>query len=49
MGFQVMVGNGEKLQCTNVFHQVPITLANILFSIDFFVLPISGADIVLRI
>lgn len=44
-----MVGNGGKLTHTSVCHQVPITLANTLLSIDFFVLPMSGADIVLGI
>lgn len=36
--FQVMVGSGEKLQCNTICHQVPITLANPLFSMDFFCL-----------
>lgn len=49
MSFQVMVGNGGKLTHTSVCHHVPITLANTLLSIDFFVLPMSGADIVLGI
>lgn len=40
---------GEELQCSSSCHQVPITLANTLFSIRSFVLPITGAGIVLGI
>lgn len=47
--FHVMVGNGEKLECTGACSQVPVILISAQFSIHFFVLPISGANIVLGV
>ena len=47
--FRVMVGNGEFLECTGCYKQVAITIQNINFHIDCFVLPIKGADLVLGV
>lgn len=47
--FNVMVGNGDKLQCTSSCTNVSVQLGNNQFHIDFYVLPISGADVVLGI
>lgn len=34
--YQVMVGNGDELQCTSICSKVPVTLANTQFHIDSF-------------
>lgn len=44
-----MVGNGDKLICISSCSQVPVKLGNTQFLIDFYILPISGADIILGI
>lgn len=35
---------GENLQCTKICSNIPIALANTQLHMDFFVLPISGAN-----
>lgn len=47
--FQVMIGNGEQLVCNTQCLNVPILLSNTSFIIDFFILPLSGADLVLGV
>lgn len=42
-----MVDNGDTLQCTSTCTKVLVTLAKTLYYIDFFILHISGANIVL--
>lgn len=41
--FQVLVGNGDELQCSFLCHQVPLHLGPHVFMVDLFVLPLSGA------
>lgn len=45
--FQVLVGNSGCLNCNSMCLNVPIQLGNTQFFIHFFVLPISGAEVVL--
>jgi hypothetical protein len=47
--FQVLVGNGEELSCTHICHQTPLYINSTLFLVDLFVLPLSGAEIVLGV
>lgn len=47
--FQVMIGNGDQLVCNTQCLNVPVLLSNTPFTIDFFILPISGADLVLGV
>ena len=47
--FQVLVGNGEQLQCAALCPQVPLLLGTHKFSVDLFCLPISGAELVLGV
>lgn len=47
--FSVLVGNGEGLHCSEMCPKVPLFLNNIRFDIDFFVLPIRGAEVVLGV
>jgi hypothetical protein len=47
--FQVLVGNGEELQCTSMCHQVCLYLDTHPFLVDLFVLPLSGAELVLGV
>lgn len=44
-----MVGNGDKLQCNSFCSNLPVTLGNTQLHIDFYVLRICGADVVLGI
>lgn len=44
-----MVSNGEKLQCSILCSSISVTLGNTEFLIDFYVLPISRAHVVLDI
>ncbi|MCH89207.1 retrotransposon-derived protein PEG10-like [Trifolium medium] len=41
--FQVLVGNGDQLQCSALCPQVPLLLGQHKFLVDLFCLPISGA------
>lgn len=45
--FTVMVGNGDRLKCTQFCHKVPLRLQSQTFIIPCYLLPIEGADIVL--
>ncbi|KAL0430817.1 UNVERIFIED_CONTAM: hypothetical protein Sradi_0707700 [Sesamum radiatum] len=47
--FSVLVGNGVALHCAGVCHEVPLVLQSHQLSILLFIIPIYGADIVLRV
>jgi hypothetical protein len=47
--FKVLVGNGEQLSCTTMCSQVPLFLGPHEFPVDLFVLPLSGAELVLGV
>lgn len=47
--FRVYVGNGESLQCSQICRRIPLELQKHNFSIDMYVLPIHGPDVVLGI
>ncbi|XP_043724096.1 uncharacterized protein LOC122671070 [Telopea speciosissima] len=47
--FRVYVGNGEFLLCTQRCKSVPLLLQGHFFTLDLFILPLEGADIVLGI
>ncbi|MCH83875.1 enzymatic polyprotein, partial [Trifolium medium] len=47
--FSVIVGNGQTITCDGFCEAVPVTLANQVFHIPFFILPIHGADLVLGV
>ena len=47
--FRVFIGNGDFLLCTQRYSSVPIALQGYKFTIDLFVLPIEGPDVVLGI
>ncbi|XP_073152641.1 uncharacterized protein [Henckelia pumila] len=47
--FQVLVGNGQSLVCDGYCPQVLITLGQERFLIDFYVLKLQGADVVLGV
>jgi predicted aspartyl protease len=47
--FKVLVGNGEELNCSLMCSQVKLQLGSHFFTIDFFILPLSGAEIVLGV
>lgn len=44
-----MVGNGDSLSCKSYCFNIPVSLDSTQFHIDLFILPISGAEIVLGI
>ncbi|KAJ0043034.1 hypothetical protein Pint_17409 [Pistacia integerrima] len=45
--FTIMIGNGDTLQCSGLCSTVTLDLGGHRFPVDFFVLPIRGADMVL--
>ena len=45
----VTVGNGDSLRCMGLCSQVPLHLAQTYFLVDFYLLPIYGADLVLGV
>lgn len=47
--FQVLVGNGEQLPCSSFSPQIPLQLDSHKFLVDIFVLPLSGAELVLGV
>jgi hypothetical protein len=47
--FRVLVGNGEELHCTTMCPQTPLLIGSHQFLVDLFVLPISGAELVLGV
>lgn len=44
---KVMVGNGSILECHSLCSSIPISLQTQTFNIDFYSLPLCGADVVL--
>ena len=48
-GFHVLVGNGDELSCSAVCKQVPLHLGKHKLLVDLFVLPLSGAELVLGV
>ncbi|GAU40605.1 hypothetical protein TSUD_28110 [Trifolium subterraneum] len=44
---KVMVGNGQLLECNHICPNTSLTLQNHPFTMDLYVLPLSGADIIL--
>jgi hypothetical protein len=47
--FQVLVGNGEELDCAFMCHDIQVVLDSHQFVVDLYVLPISGAEMVLGV
>jgi len=47
--FHVLVGNGEELACSSICKQVPLQLGSHTFLVDLFLLPLSGAEVVLGV
>ncbi|XP_022007185.1 uncharacterized protein LOC110906345 [Helianthus annuus] len=45
--FSVLVGSGERLQCAGIAKQVVVEIQNKTITIDLFVLPLQGWDMVL--
>ena len=43
------MGNGEELQCNQVCNEVAVHIQSHVFLVDFHVLPICGADVVLGV
>lgn len=46
---RMMVGNGHRLDCSKICEGVPITIQDLVFTVDLYVLPISGANVVLGV
>lgn len=47
--FNVLVGNGEELPCCQLCHQIHVQIEPHLFLVDLYVLPLSGAELVLGV
>ncbi|GAU36702.1 hypothetical protein TSUD_16140 [Trifolium subterraneum] len=47
--FKVLVGNGEVLTCSSMCPQTPLLLGSHEFLVDLFILPLSGAELVLGV
>lgn len=47
--FSVMVGNDDYLHCTDLCKDIPLLVAQHIFPICFYVLPIQGVDVVLGV
>ena len=47
--FDVMVGNGEVLKCEGLCSDIPVQIQKRVFLVDFHVLPIQGADVILGV
>lgn len=47
--FSVIVGNGDSIQCFGSCPKVKVTLADHIFTIPSYILPIHGADLVLGV
>ncbi|GJT99429.1 ty3-gypsy retrotransposon protein [Tanacetum coccineum] len=45
--FPVMVGNGQFLECNNLFPNTPLEINKFTFNVPLFVLPVAGADVIL--
>ncbi|XP_028223682.1 uncharacterized protein LOC114405278 [Glycine soja] len=46
---KVMVGNGQHLQCHTICDSVTLILQQHSFTVDFYVLPIAGANVILGV
>jgi len=46
---RVMVGNGQHLECHTTCEAITINLQNQSFTVDFYVLPIAGANVILEV
>lgn len=46
---RMMVGNDQNLECTSICERVSIIIQDIIFTMDLYVLPISGANVVLGV
>ncbi|RZB46923.1 Leucine aminopeptidase 1 isoform B [Glycine soja] len=46
---RVMVGNGQYLECASVCEDVLVCIQNNTFTLDLYILPISGANVILGI
>lgn len=49
LAFIVMVGDETHLDCTNMCRDVPLTIQNVLFCVNFYVLLTGGVDIILGV
>ncbi|XP_061370333.1 uncharacterized protein LOC133313043 [Gastrolobium bilobum] len=47
--FDVMVGNGQTMKCEGFCPAVPVQIQKHVFLVDFYILPIQGADMVLGV
>lgn len=47
--FQVLVGNGEELPCSFVCPNITLRLGSYSVTVDLYVLPLSGAELVLGV
>lgn len=45
----VIVGNGQHLPCNHLCESIPVSIQNIIFTIDLHVLPLCGANLVLDV
>ena len=45
----VMVGNGQHLNCDQLCEGVPVLIQDTLFMVDLHLLPLSDANVVLRV
>ena len=43
----VTVANGERVPCLSMYHDTPFIIGDEDFTVDFFVLPLVGYDVVL--
>lgn len=46
---RVMVGNGQYLECASVCEDVLVCIQNNTFTLDLYILPISGANVILGV
>ena len=47
--FEVMVGNGDTLKCEGMCAAIPIQIQKSVFLMDFYSLPIQGAEVMLGV
>lgn len=47
--FSVIMGNGDLIQCSGSYVDVPVTIGEQLFHTPFFILPIHGTNLVLGV
>lgn len=46
-GLRVKVANGDRLECGGLCKHTPMTIAPSRFTVDFYVIPLSGFDVIL--